>query len=108
MMPAQERLAVDLLELGYNGFDFPIFHNVDAAENDSVSVVTERLTQQVSSPVRWLQTIQNMKAAGVTKFIEIGPGKVLTGLVRQIDKEATYANIEDSGSLSNTLENLNN
>jgi [acyl-carrier-protein] S-malonyltransferase len=49
-----------------------------------------------------------MKAAGVTKFIEIGPGKVLTGLVRQIDKEATYANIEDSGSLSNTLENLNN
>jgi [acyl-carrier-protein] S-malonyltransferase len=105
MMPAQERLAEDLLELGYGPFKFPIYHNVDAEPNDMFSVVTERLTQQVSSPVRWLQIIQNMKAAGVTKFIEIGPGKVLTGLVRQIDKDATYANIEDSGSLSNTLEN---
>jgi len=108
MMAAQERLAVDLLELGYGPFKFPIYHNVDAEANDLSFVVTERLTQQVSSPVRWLQTIENMKSAGVTKFIEIGPGKVLTGLVRQIDKEATYANIEDSGSLSNTLENLNN
>ena len=108
MMAAQERLAVDLLELGYGPFKFPIYHNVDAEANDLSYVVTERLTQQVSSPVRWLQTIENMKSAGVTKFIEIGPGKVLTGLVRQIDKEATYANIEDSGSLSNTLENLTN
>ena len=108
MMPAQERLAEDLLELGYGPFKFPIYHNVDAEPNDAAYVVTERLTQQVSSPVRWLQTIQNMSSAGVTKFIEIGPGKVLTGLVRQIDKEASYANIEDSVSLSNTLENLNN
>ena len=108
MMPAQERIAEDLLELGYGRFKFPVYHNVDASENDQSYVVTERLTQQVSSPVRWLQTIQNMSSAGVTKFIEIGPGKVLTGLVRQIDKEATYANIEDSGSLSNTLENLTN
>jgi [acyl-carrier-protein] S-malonyltransferase len=106
MMAAQERLAVDLLELGYGPFKFPIYHNVDAQANDLFFVVTERLTQQVSSPVRWLQTIENMKADGVTKFIEIGPGKVLTGLVRQIDKEAVYANIEDSVSLSNTLENL--
>ena len=105
MMPAQERLAEDLIQLGYGPFRFPVYHNVDAAPNDSFSVVTERLTQQVSSPVRWLQTIQNMSSARVTKYVEIGPGKVLTGLVRQIDKEATYANIEDSGSLSNTLEN---
>jgi len=104
MMPAQERLAEDLLQLGYGAFKFPIYHNVDAQPNDTRSAVTERLTQQVSSPVRWLETIQNMKAAGVTKYIEMGPGKVLTGLVRQIDKEAVYANIEDSVSLSNTLE----
>ncbi|MBV9241262.1 MAG: ACP S-malonyltransferase [Acidobacteria bacterium] len=106
MMPAQERLAEDLLQLGYGPFRLPVYHNVDAQPNDLFSVVTERLTQQVSSPVRWLQTIQNMSAAGVTKFIEIGPGKVLTGLVRQIERESTYANIEDSVSLSNTLENL--
>lgn len=106
MMPAQERLAKDLAELEYRLFLFPIIHNVDAAQNANASIVKDQLTAQVSSPVRWLQTVENMKASGATKFIEIGPGKVLTGLVRQIDKEATYANIEDSVSLSNTLENL--
>lgn len=106
MMPAQERLASDLAKLEYGEFEFPIFHNVDAAANSDSSVVASNLTQQVSSPVRWLQTIENMRANGVEKFIEIGPGKVLTGLVRQIDKEAVYANIENTDSLRNTLETL--
>lgn len=106
MMPAQERLASDLAKLEYGEFEFPIFHNVDAAANSDSSVVAVSLTQQVSSPVRWLQTIENMRANGVEKFIEIGPGKVLTGLVRQIDKEAVYANIENTDSLRNTLETL--
>lgn len=106
MMPAQERLASDLAKLEYGEFEFPIFHNVDAAANSDSSVVAVNLTQQVSSPVRWLQTIENMRANGVEKFIEIGPGKVLTGLVRQIDKEAVYANIENTDSLRNTLETL--
>lgn len=106
MMPAQERLALDLAKLEYGAFEFPIFHNVDAAANSDTSLVAAKLTQQVSSPVRWLQTIENMRANGVEKFIEIGPGKVLTGLVRQIDKEAVYANIENTDSLRNTLETL--
>ena len=106
MMPAQERLAADLAKLEYGAFEFPIFHNVDAAANSDSSVVAVNLTQQVSSPVRWLQMIENMRANGVEKFIEIGPGKVLTGLVRQIDKEAVYANIENTDSLRNTLETL--
>ena len=106
MMPAQERLAADLAELEYGAFEFPIFHNVDADVNSDATLVAAKLTQQVSSPVRWLQTIENMRAKGVEKFIEIGPGKVLTGLVRQIDKEAVYANIENTDSLRNTLETL--
>ncbi len=106
MMPAQERLAADLAKLEYGAFEFPIFHNVDASANSDSSLVAANLTQQVSSPVRWLQTIENMRASGVEKFIEIGPGKVLTGLVRQIDKEAVYANIENTDSLRNTLETL--
>ena len=106
MMPAQERLAADLAKLEYGKFEFPIFHNVDAALNSDKSLVADRLTQQVSSPVRWLQTIGNMKANGVGKFIEIGPGKVLSGLLRQIDREAIYANIENTDSLRNTLETL--
>ena len=104
MMPAQERLAADLAELEYGDFTFPILHNVDAAVNMHISAVCDKLTQQVSSPVRWLQTIENMTASGVEKFIEIGPGKVLTGLVRQINKEVVYTNIENTESLRNTLE----
>ena len=105
MTPAQERLAVDLETVDYRAFLFPVVHNVDARANSDNTVVRDKLTQQVSSPVRWLQTIENMSTAGVEKFIEIGPGKVLTGLVRQINREAVYANVEDASSLSNTLEN---
>lgn len=104
MMPAQERLSADLATLEYFDFLFPIVHNVDAAISDSSDGVGEKLTKQVSSPVRWLETVQNLRSAGVEKFVEIGPGKVLSGLVRQIDKEAKYANIENTESLRNTLE----
>ncbi len=104
MMPAQERLSADLAELQYGEFAFPILHNIDAAVNSDAAAVCDKLTRQVSSPVRWLQTVENMAANGVEKFIEIGPGKVLTGLVKQINKEAVYANIENTESLRNTLE----
>ena len=106
MMPAQERLAADLATLEYGEFIFPVVHNVDAAASTEAVSVCDRLTRQVSSPVRWLQTIENMSAAGAQNFIEIGPGKVLTGLVRQINKEVVYSNIEDSTSLRNTIETL--
>jgi [acyl-carrier-protein] S-malonyltransferase len=106
MMPAQERLAVDLEALPYREFAFPIVHNVDAAENSQGSIVKTKLTEQVSSPVRWLQTVEGMTANGVERFIEIGPGKVLTGLVRQINRDVVYSNIEDTESLRSTLNSL--
>jgi len=106
MMPAQDRLAADLAGLNYGKFIFPIVHNFDAEINADPSKVRDKITQQVSSPVKWMQSVEAMVAAGVGRFIEIGPGKVLTGLVRQIDREVTYANIENSESLSNTLETL--
>jgi [acyl-carrier-protein] S-malonyltransferase len=104
MMPAQERLEADIRDLKYGPFAFPIVHNVDAAANDDAAKVCEKLTRQVSSPVRWLQSVEAMAANGVEKFIEIGPGKVLTGLVRQIRKDAAYANVENTESLRSTLE----
>jgi [acyl-carrier-protein] S-malonyltransferase len=106
MMPAQERLAGDLGELKYGSFAFPIVHNVDACENRDAGKVADALTRQVTSPVRWVETIQLLRASGVEKFIEVGPGKVLSGLVRQIDRDARTANIENSESLRNTLETL--
>jgi [acyl-carrier-protein] S-malonyltransferase len=104
MMPAQERLATDLAELNYGEYAYPVVHNVDAASNTDAGAVADKLTRQVSSPVRWLETIEHMKATGVTRFVEIGPGKVLTGLVRQIDRDAVYSNIEDKATLGSTLE----
>lgn len=106
MMPAQERLADDLKDLDYGKFEFPIVHNVDAAANEDAAQVCDKLRGQVSSPVRWLQSVENIAASGVNKFIEIGPGKVLTGLVRQINREVGFANIENTESLRNTLESL--
>lgn len=103
MMPAQERLAADLAAIEYGDFLFPVVHNVDAAENNDPNIVREKLTRQVSSPVRWLETIEVMSANSVTKFVEIGPGRVLTGLVRQIEKECDYSNIEDTESLRSNL-----
>ena len=106
MMPAQERLNSDLKQLEYGNFAMPIVHNVDAASNADESLVCQKLTEQVSSPVRWLQSIEDLTTIGVGKFVEIGPGKVLCGLVRQINREVSYANIEDKSSLSNTLDTL--
>lgn len=104
MTPAQEKLAEDLKNLNYGSFAFPILHNVDAEVNDDSSAVCDKLTRQVSSPVRWLQTVEKMADAGVDRFVEVGPGKVLTGLVRQIRKDVEYSNVEDTESLRSTLE----
>ena len=106
MMPAEDRLAVDLLELSYGQFQFPIVHNVDAEPSTDSSAVADRLKRQVSSPVKWLQSIEKMRASGIEKFVEVGPGKVLTGLLRQIDREAIGMNVEDAPSLRSTVEKL--
>jgi [acyl-carrier-protein] S-malonyltransferase len=106
MEPAQEKLAGDLLQLQYSKFEFPIVHNVDAEINANESRVADALTMQVSSPVKWLQSVQNLIANGTTTFIEVGPGKVLSGLVKQIDRNVRILNVEDAESLSNTKETL--
>ncbi len=106
MMPAQERLVNDLKELKYSEFKTPIVHNVDAAVNSDASKVCDALTRQVSSPVRWLQSIKCMTEAGITTFVEVGPGKVLSGLVKQIDREVRVLNVADPESLSNTKDSL--
>jgi [acyl-carrier-protein] S-malonyltransferase len=106
MMPAQERLAEDLKGLEYSDFRFPVVHNVDAASNTDAGKVAGALTRQVSSPVRWLQSVEFLAGQGVDTFIEIGAGKVLTGLVRQINREARGLNVENTESLRNTLETL--
>lgn len=106
MMPAQERLAEDLSGLAYGEFGCPIVHNVDAAVNSDAGLVCERLTRQVSSPVKWMQSVQEMVKNGVATMVEVGTGKVLSGLVRQIDRDVRCVNVENSESLKNTLDTL--
>ncbi|HEX8493412.1 MAG TPA: ACP S-malonyltransferase [Pyrinomonadaceae bacterium] len=106
MMPAQERLADDLEKLEFHDLQMPLITNVDAAATISGSEARDALVRQVSSPVRWLESIERLLQEGVETFVEAGPGKVLSGLVRQIRREARCLNVEDRASLSATREAL--
>jgi len=77
----------------------PVFANADAAPNMNVDKVKPLLVTQVCSPVLWEQTVTKMCSLGVTRFVEIGPGKVLSGLVKRITKEVEINNIEDCAGI---------
>ncbi|MCB1024397.1 MAG: ACP S-malonyltransferase [Acidobacteria bacterium] len=106
MDPAQERLSVDLGEINFADLELPIVENVTANENVSGERVGEALRLQVSSPVRWLQSVEYLIGKGVDTFIEVGAGKVLSGLVKQINRDVRCLNVEDSESLRNTINSL--
>ena len=106
MMPAQERLATDLAKLQYGSYRFQVVHNVDAEPRFDSSATLDALTRQVSSPVMWMQSVKNLISHGVDTFVEIGPGKVLSGLVRQLDREVKTLNVGDTESLRNTLDSI--
>jgi [acyl-carrier-protein] S-malonyltransferase len=102
MMPAQERLAVDLEDLSFRNLNVPLVTNVDAAIIRKGVDARESLVRQVSSPVRWLESIELLIREGVDTFVEVGPGKVLSGLMRQISREVKCLNVEDAASLKST------
>lgn len=106
MRPAEERLAEDLSRIEYRSFRFPVVHNVTAEPNSDAALVCDLLTRQVTSPVRWLESVRKMIADGVTRFVEVGPGKVLSGLVRQTDREIEIFNVEDSAGIRKSLETI--
>ncbi|HZY62909.1 MAG TPA: ACP S-malonyltransferase [Edaphobacter sp.] len=106
MQPAQKALATDLEGLVFNDPHFPIACNVDARLITRRAESRDCLVRQVTGSVRWVECVQLLIAQGVTQFIEVGPGKVLTGLMRQIDGTQTALNVEDSASLEKTVEAL--
>lgn len=99
MVPAGERLAGTLQDVPVMEFSVPVVSNVEARPNLDSGRVRELLVRQVSAPVRWDESVRCMVESGVTSFLEIGPGKVLSGLVKRIDKEVTTANLEDVATL---------
>lgn len=106
MQPAQERLAADLARIEFHDLRFPLVTNVDAAPITDGEKAREALIRQVSSPVRWHESIERLMAQGVETFVEMGPGKVLCGLLRQINREARGLNVEDAASLEAAREAL--
>jgi [acyl-carrier-protein] S-malonyltransferase len=109
MQPAQDCLAKDLAGLAFNDPTVPVAANVDARLVTTAADSRDCLVRQVTGSVRWVECMQLLASQGVTHFVEVGPGKVLTGLNRQIlGKETAIAslNVEDSASLQKTLEAL--
>jgi [acyl-carrier-protein] S-malonyltransferase len=106
MKPAADRLAAVLDNIMVFDMNVPVIANADAESNTLKERVKPLLVAQVCSPVLWEQSVNSMNAFGVTRFIELGPGKVLTGLVKRISKEAILANIGDVAGIKAAGENL--
>ena len=106
MQPAQDRLAADLGVLQLSNPEVPVISNIDAEPKTTADASRAALIQQVTGAVQWANSIQKLIQLGVTTFIEAGPGKVLTGLMRQIDRSQTAMNVEDEGSLQKATEKL--
>lgn len=106
MMPAQERLAEDLEKLDIRDLQIPLVTNVDASATTDGATARDALVRQVSSPVRWRESVEWLLQEGVGTFVEVGPGKVLSGLVRQIKGDARCLNVEDPASISAAREAL--
>ena len=103
MKPAQERLRPELERLTFNEPQMPVVTNVDARVTTAPAELRDALLRQVSSPVRWLESMQLLLGKEVEPFIEVGPGKVLSGLMRQTNRDVKCLNVEDAASLEATV-----
>lgn len=103
MQPAQDRLAADLAALSFQDPSCPVVCNVDAAAITSAEASREALIRQVTGAVRWEPSVRLLIDKGASLFIEVGPGKVLWGLMRQIDRSKTCVTVGDDASLQKTL-----
>jgi [acyl-carrier-protein] S-malonyltransferase len=99
MMPAAERLAAVLAAIPLQSINHPVVTNVEAEPNCDPGRVMELLVKQVCAPVLWDGSVLKMIDLGVSRFIEIGPGKVLSGLIKRISKDVETRNVEDPASL---------
>ena len=99
MVPAGERLADTLAGIEVGEMNVPVITNVEAAPNQDSARVRELLVQQVSAPVRWEETVSCMVKLGVDRYVEIGPGKVLSGLVKRMAKGSTIQNVQNMADI---------
>ena len=106
MKPAEERLRPLLEAAHFKDLWMSLVSNVDASPIGTATAVRNALVRQVASPVRWVESVQKMVAMGVRRFVEIGPGAVLTGLIKRIDPSVEVINVSDVPSIEKFVESL--
>jgi [acyl-carrier-protein] S-malonyltransferase len=106
MKPAQDRLAADLATLTFRNPSVAVACNADATLVEDADRSRDALVRQVTGSVKWAQSMHLLIAKGVERFLEVGPGKVLCGLMRQIDRSKPCGNVQDEASLQKALEQL--
>ncbi len=106
MKPAEDRLGPELRALGAADPKIPVIANVDAEPKRDAAGAIEALIRQVSSPVRWEEVVRRLAAEGVTRVVELGPGSVLSGLIRKIDRNLSVVNVEDGEGLERALDEV--
>lgn len=106
MMPAQEKLERDLQSTQFSDLQIPLVTNVDADSTRKGDEARQALVRQVCMPVRWEESMRFLLDEDVRTFIEVGPGRVLTGIMRQIERSVTTLNVEDEKSLNGTIEKI--
>ncbi|QTL35211.1 ACP S-malonyltransferase [Pseudoalteromonas viridis] len=100
MKPAAQQLAADLAEIEFAAPVFPVINNVDVAQQQSSDAIKDALVRQLYSPVRWTETVQQLAKEGITQAYEFGPGKVITGLVKRIDKSIACSAVNDTAAIT--------
>ncbi|HGE8337869.1 TPA: ACP S-malonyltransferase [Serratia marcescens] len=103
MKPAADKLAVALQDITFNAPQVPVVNNVDVRTENDPEAIRSALVRQLYSPVRWTESVEFIAAQGVTSLLEVGPGKVLTGLTKRIVDTLTAAAVNDTASLSAAL-----
>jgi len=103
MQPAQDRLAEDLQQIVFNTPEVPVISNIDAQPKTEAEASRRALISQVTGAVQWLGCVRKLIELGANTFVEVGPGRVLTGLMRQIDRSQTAMNVEDEASLQKVM-----
>jgi len=103
MQPVRPRLEAVLRAIAWQAPRTPVVSNVEARPNTEAARIVPLLVEQVTAPVRWIESVQELARQGVTRVVEVGPGKVLSGLVRRIEKGIEVLNVEDPASLEKTL-----
>jgi len=107
MRPAAARLAEAMQDITFGAPRVPVLHNVNVEEASDPAAIRQLLVEQLYSPVRWVETVQAIAGRGAQVVIEAGPGKVLTGLIKRIDKSLEALPVFDPASLDTAMESIN-